>query len=259
MSTLRGRFALVAAMVAVGVALGACGGDDTNSSSGAATTDAATTQAAASPEDTIAPDAAVGAGLVKLKGVAEKVADASDADTSQAAAEGLETVWKPIEGTVKKNEPDLYLDVEDSFERLSSGDLDNAKQGEQDLTKAVDAYLAKHPEGADSASSGSSDDEGSPESHIAPDAEVTAGLAALKTVGDKVASAPGGAASKLASKGLEPVWQPIEGTVKKNEPDLYLDIEDSFQRMESGDLANAKKGAQSMATAVDAYLAKHPG
>jgi len=258
MSTLRGRLALGAAMVAIGVTLGACGGDD-DSSSSAATSEAATTQAAAGPEDTIAPDAAVGAGLVKLKGVAEKVADASDADTSKAAAEGLETVWKPIEGTVKKNEPDLYLDVEDSFERLSSGDLINAKQGEQDLTKAVDAYLAKHPEGADSASSGSSDDEGSPESHIAPDAEVTAGLAALKTVGDKVASAPGGAASKLASKGLEPVWQPIEGTVKKNEPDLYLDIEDSFQRMESGDLANAKKGAQSMAAAVDAYLAKHPG
>jgi hypothetical protein len=258
MSTLRGRLALGAAMVAIGVTLGACGGDD-DSSSSAATSEAATTQAAAGPEDTIAPDAAVGAGLVKLKGVAEKVADASDADTSKAAAEGLETVWKPIEGTVKKNEPDLYLDVEDSFERLSSGDLDNAKQGEQDLTKAVDAYLAKHPEGAGSAGSGSSDDEGSPESHIAPDAEVTVALAALKTVGDKVASAPGGAASKLASKGLEPVWQPIEGTVKKNEPDLYLDIEDSFQRMESGDLANAKKGARSMVTAVDAYLAKHPG
>jgi hypothetical protein len=259
MSTLRGRLALGAAMVAIGVTLGACGGDDNDSSSSAATSDAATTQAAAGPEDTIAPDAAVGAGLVKLKGIAEKVADASDADTSKAAAEGLETVWKPIEGTVKKNEPDLYLDVEDSFERLSSGDLDNAKQGEQDLTKAVDAYLAKHPEGADSASSSSSDDEGSPESHIAPAAAVTAGLAALKTVGDNVASAPGGAASKLASKGLEPVWQPIEGTVKKNEPDLYLDIEDSFQRMESGDLANAKRGAESMATAVDAYLAKHPG
>ncbi len=55
------------------------------------------------------------------------------------------------------------------------------------------------------------------------------------------------------------MWQPIEGTVKKNEPDIYLDIEDSFQRMESGDLANAKKGAAAMATAVDAYLAKHPG
>jgi hypothetical protein len=261
MSTLRGRFALVAAMVAMGVALGACGGDDNDSSSSAASSSAATTEAAASPEDTIAPDALVGAGLVKLKGVAEKIADASDADTSKEAAEGLETVWKPIEGTVKKNEPDLYLDVEDSFERLSSGDLDNAKQGEQDLTKAVDAYLAKHPEGADSASAsaGEDEDEGSPESHIAPDSEVTAGLGDLTGVGDKVASASDGAASKEAAEGLEPVWQPIEGTVKKNEPDIYLDIEDSFQRMESGDVANAKKGAAAMATAVAAYLAKHPG
>jgi iron uptake system EfeUOB component EfeO/EfeM len=259
MSTLRGRFALVAAMVAMTVALGACGGDDNDS--GASSSDAATTQAAASPEDTIAPDAVVGAGLVKLKGVAERVADASDGETSKEAAERLETVWKPIEGTVKKNEPDLYLDVEDSFERLSSGDLDNAKQGEQDLTKAVNAYLAKHPEGANTSSSGSGEGEGevSPESHIAPDSEVSTGLGALKGVGDKVAGSADGAGAKAAAEGLEPVWQPIEGTVKKNEPDLYLDIEDSFQRMESGDLANAKKGAQAMQTAVDDYLAKHPG
>ena len=93
MSTVRGRFALVVAIVAMGVVLGACGGDDNGPSSSAATSDAATTQASAGPEDTIAPDAAVGAGLVKLKGVAEKVADASDADTSKEAAKGLEPVW----------------------------------------------------------------------------------------------------------------------------------------------------------------------
>jgi hypothetical protein len=262
METLRGRFALVAAMVALSTGLAACGSDDDGSSSGsssAASSSAATTQAAASPEDTIAPDAAVGAGLVKLKAVAEKVADASDGDASKEASEGLETVWRPIEGTVKKNEPDLYLDVEDSFERLSSGDIDNAKQGEQDLEKAVDAYIAKHPEGADSASTSSDEDEGSPESHIAPDAEVAVGLAGLKALGGRIGDANSGAASKLLSKGLEKLWQPIEGTVKKNEPDIYLDIEDSFQRMESGDLDNAKKGAQSMQTAIDSYLAKHPG
>src|SRR6201989_3710994 len=100
MSTLRGRFALVAATVAMTLALGACGGEDTGSgaSSSAASTDAATTQGAASPEDTIAPDAAVGAGLVKLKGVAEKVADASDGETSKEAAEGLEPVGQPRRG-----------------------------------------------------------------------------------------------------------------------------------------------------------------
>jgi hypothetical protein len=262
MSTFGGRLASLAALVALSIGLAACGGDD-NDTSGAATSGTGTTQAAASPEDTIAPDAQVGAGLVALKGVAEKVAGASDADASKEASEGLETVWEPIEGTVKKNEPDLYLDIEDSFERLSSGDLANAKKGEQALATAVDSYLDKHPEGAGSAStgagSGEAEEEGSPESHIAPDAEVTAGLGRLKGVGDAVAATGSGAASKAAAEGLEPVWQPIEGTVKKNEPDLYLDIEDSFQRMESGDLDNAKKGAAAMQTAVDAYLSKHPG
>ncbi len=260
MSRLRGRLASLAALVALSAGLAACGGDDNDSSTarGAATSGATTTQEAASPEDTIAPDAQVGAGLVALKGVAEKVADSADGDASKEAAEGLETVWRPIEGTVKKNEPDLYLDIEDSFERLSSGDVANAKKGEQALDTAV---LDKHPEGADSASSGSGsgEDEGSPESHIAPDAEVTAGLGKLKGVGDAVAATGSGAASKAAAEGLEPIWQPIEGTVKKNEPNLYLDIEDSFQRMESGDLDNAKKGAAALQTAVDAYLAKHPG
>src|SRR5262245_10938143 len=125
MSTLRGRFALLAALIALSAGLAACGGDDNSSAdSSAGTTSAATTQASTqAPEDTIAPDAAVGAGLVKLKGVAEKIADASDADASKEASEGLEPVWQPIEGTVKKNEPDLYLDIEDSFERLESGDL----------------------------------------------------------------------------------------------------------------------------------------
>ena len=261
MTTVRGRLVLAAALGALSAGLAACGGDDGSASGGGTAASSSATTQAASPEDTIAPDAAVGAGLVKLKGVAERIADSPDGDAAEAAAEGLEPVWQPIEGTVKKNEPDLYLDVEDSFERLESGDLDNAKQGAHDLEKAVDAYLAKHPEGADTAttSSGEDEDEGSPESHIAPDAEVTTGLTALRAVGDKVGAAADGDASKAVAEGLEPVWQPIEGTVKKNEPDLYLDIEDSFQRMESGDLANAKKGAATMQTAVDDYLAKHPG
>src|SRR5689334_19191963 len=205
MTTVRGRLALAAALVALSAGLAACGGDDDSASGGStAASSSATTQAAASPEDTIAPDAAVGAGLVKLKGVAERIADSPDGDAAEAAAEGLEPVWQPIEGTVKKNEPDLYLDVEDSFERLESGDLDNAKQGAHDLEKAVDAYLAKHPEGADTAtaSTGDDEDEGSPESHIAPDAEVTTGLAALKAVGDKVGAAADGDGSKAVAEGL---------------------------------------------------------
>ena len=142
MTTLRGRFALAVAMLAMVFVLGACGGDDDSAGGGGGPP---TTQAAAGPEETVAPDAQVGAGLVKLKGVAEQAADAPDGTESKEAAEGLEEVWEPIEGTVKKNEPDLYLDIEDSFQRMSSGDLDNAKNGAAVMQTAVDDYLAKHP------------------------------------------------------------------------------------------------------------------
>jgi hypothetical protein len=144
MRTRRGRFALASAMVVASVGLAGCGGDD-GDSAGSSSAGAATTAATAAPEDRIAPDAEVGAGLVKLKGVAAKVAGAADGAKAKQAAEGLEPVWQPIEGTVKKNEPDLYLDVEDSFQRLESGDLANAKKGAEALDTAVDAYLAKHP------------------------------------------------------------------------------------------------------------------
>jgi hypothetical protein len=134
-------------VVAAVMALGACGSDSGGAGSASTSSSSAATTAASSaaPEDTIAPDAAVSAGLAKLKAVGAKVAAAPDGDSAKAAAEGLEPVWQPIEGTVKKNEPDLYIDVEDSFQRLESGDVDNAKTGAQALSTAVDAYLAKHP------------------------------------------------------------------------------------------------------------------
>jgi hypothetical protein len=144
MRTLRGRLVLGAAAVAASVALGACGGDD-GDSAGSSSATTATAQATAAPEDTIAPDAAVSAGLVQLKAVGAKVAGAASGEEAKDVAEGLEPVWRPIEGTVKKNEPDLYLDVEDSFQRLESGDLDNAKKGARALSTAIDSYLANHP------------------------------------------------------------------------------------------------------------------
>src|SRR4051794_28539412 len=147
MKTSARRLPVAFAMAAAALALGACGSDsgDSASSSASGSSASTTATATAAPEDKIAPDAAVTAGLVKLKGIAAKVAAAPDGGSAKAAAGGLEPVWQPIEGTVKKNEPDLYLDVEDSFQRLESGDLDNAKAGAQALSAAVDAYLAKHP------------------------------------------------------------------------------------------------------------------
>ena len=129
------------------LAVGACGGRTGGSGASAASSGAATPSAPtpAVPEDAIASEAAVGVGLARLKGVAAKVAGAADGDSAKAAAVELEPVWQSIEGIVKKNEPDLYLAVEDSFQRLERGDLADTKKGAQALRMAVDAYLAKPP------------------------------------------------------------------------------------------------------------------
>jgi hypothetical protein len=97
-----------------------------------------------------------------------------------------------------------------------------------------------------------------PESRIAPDAEVAAGLQSLVGVADAISKLPGGKASKQASRGLEPVWMKVEGTVKKNEPDLYATIEEDLSLLESGTQAKTTSGAAELSKTVDAYLAKHP-
>src|SRR6266508_1393667 len=61
---------------------------------------------------------------------------------------------------------------------------------------------------------------------------------------------------------IEPTWQPIEGTIKANDQDAYLAMEDSFALLEKaadGDAGSAAKGAGTVAATVAAYLAKYRG
>lgn len=98
-----------------------------------------------------------------------------------------------------------------------------------------------------------------PESRVAPDTEVETGLKKLVVVARDISREQDPAAAKRASEGLEPVWEKVEGTVKKNEPDLYVTIEDDLSLLESGEAAKTRIGADEMAKTVSAYLAKHPG
>jgi hypothetical protein len=107
----------------------------------------------------------------------------------------------------------------------------------------------------ETAASGS---ESAPESRIAPDAEVTAGLKSLVVVADGISKVSNETASKKLSEGLEPVWMRVEGTVKKNEPDMYATIEEDLSLLESGDQTKTKTGATELSKTVDEYLAKHP-
>jgi hypothetical protein len=92
-------------------------------------------------------------------------------------------------------------------------------------------------------------------------ADVSAGLQQMVTVAADAAakSATDGAAGKTAAGGLEQHCAPIEDTVKANDPDTYVEIEDSMEQLQSGDATKATDGAARLAAAVTAYLAAHPG
>lgn len=116
----------------------ACG-DDAKDSGAAATTETT------APEDVLAPDAQVATGLKGLKSLAADVSEETDTAAAKTKAEGLEGFWAPVEGTVKKNEPDMYSTIEEDLSLLESGAAAKTKLGAREMGETVDAYLAKHP------------------------------------------------------------------------------------------------------------------
>lgn len=127
--------------VALASVLGGCSSDD-----GATTADGVTTT---TPEDRISTDAEVAAGLAEMQSSVDEI-EAAGPDTLRAAAadDALEPVWQRIEGTIKKNEPDVYLEIEDSMSLLAAGvegDEDKGTRGAEDMTAAIVRYLERHP------------------------------------------------------------------------------------------------------------------
>jgi hypothetical protein len=105
----------------------------------------ATTTETAAPEDIIAPDTQVATGLTGLKQLAVDVSKEADPAASKKKAAGLEGFWKPVEGTVKQKEPDMYATIEEDLSLLESGTPSKTKTGAREMGDTVDAYLAKHP------------------------------------------------------------------------------------------------------------------
>jgi hypothetical protein len=89
-------------------------------------------------------------------------------------------------------------------------------------------------------------------------ATVAVGVAALKDLATQIAGASGDQGKTLAD-GIEPIWQPIEGTVQENSQETYDAFEGAFSQLESGDATQAAEGARALAAAADAYLAEFPG
>lgn len=94
---------------------------------------------------------------------------------------------------------------------------------------------------------------------------VAAGMRKIDQIAQGIAVSAGTdktRAADLASQ-IEPVWRPIEDTVKRNDQSTYLTMEDNFAVLEkaadNGDAAAAAKGAAAISPAVRDYLAKYPG
>jgi hypothetical protein len=112
----------------------------------------------------------------------------------------------------------------------------------------------------DSSSSSPSDKSSSarPEDQRTTAAAVATGMKAIDELAAQIAEAPA-AQGKTLSDGIEPLWQPIEGTVQANSQETYDALEAAFTQLESGDVTQAQEGARAASEAVDAYVAKFPG
>jgi hypothetical protein len=141
----RGRALVVALTLAVGPGLlaGCSGGSSTP----------APAPAARAPEEIIAPPAKVKAGLQQIVALGDEAAAKvnSDGPAAKAAQEKIEPIWFMVEGAVKKNSRDLYLQIEDAQALLAQG-VDGGPEargkaitGAADQRAAVKAYLAQFP------------------------------------------------------------------------------------------------------------------
>jgi hypothetical protein len=91
------------------------------------------------------------------------------------------------------------------------------------------------------------------------------GLRKIDQLAKDIAASAGTDKTKATSldSQIEPTWKPIEDTVKANDQNTYLAMEDNFAVLEKaaddGDAAAATKGSAAISSAVQAYLAKYSG
>jgi hypothetical protein len=135
------------ALAALGMGAG-CGTNQEQSSGAPLPTAAATT----TEPTAIVSDAQVTAGLAAVRGAAAKVKPALAAggpDAAKAVSKAMYEAWYGFEATVRQNEKDLYLQMEDGLADIQAGARDNKPEridrGMKDLDEGATAYLGKHP------------------------------------------------------------------------------------------------------------------
>jgi len=97
---------------------------------------------------------------------------------------------------------------------------------------------------------------------MVPDSVVTAGLKELPTTIAAAIAAIGTPDAKAKLAAIEDQWASFEGTVRRNDTELYLAIEDQLtplqRQIEAGDATTSKTTAQALDALFDQYMAKYP-
>jgi hypothetical protein len=97
---------------------------------------------------------------------------------------------------------------------------------------------------------------------VVPDSQVTAGLGVINAQGVKAAATiAAGNDAKDTIDAMYAKWASIEGTIRQNEADMYLDFEDALGSLknanEDKDKLAAATAVKDFATTSAKYLAQH--
>ncbi len=146
LSPRRRLVALGVAFAALSVFVSACGDDSDGSDGSAATTGASGT----APEDVIVSDSEVTAGLnTSIEDMQALAAGVAGGSATDAQFEELHEGWESYEGTVKQNNVEAYLGLEDALaamqRAITDEDAEAAQAAADDFEADANAYLAERP------------------------------------------------------------------------------------------------------------------
>jgi len=140
--------------VVVGLGVGALGvgcGGGTTSTSPATTAAPSGAPGTTAPEERVSTAAEVTAGLadVRQQAATIKTTLTTDQAGAEAQSRAMYDRWFEFEGTVRKNDKNLYLQMEDGLAAIKAGAeqnrADKVDKGLKDLEEGATAYLVKFP------------------------------------------------------------------------------------------------------------------
>ena len=142
---------LAAAALLGALSLAGCSSDTTTQTAAASSTAAGPGTTAADGSYEIVTDAQVTAGLAEVRRIAAQIKTTLPANQTDATAlsKDMYKTWFTFEGTVRKNDKDLYLQMEDGLAAIKAGveqnRPDKVDRGIADLETGATAYLKAHP------------------------------------------------------------------------------------------------------------------